>query len=122
VAVASAGKVFAFGPSLSTAENRSDYLAATPQTGDEAFLVTRRGALSWPTPFEFNFMTGHSPSWKRYLYYEVRWKKPTGATLDMLWRFEQSFYGKQLYPDSGWDNGFMTREGSTGLIQIEIHP
>jgi hypothetical protein len=120
VAVASGGKVFAFGPSLSAVENGGDHLAAAPQTGDEAFLVTRRSALSWPTPFDFNFMTGHSPSWKRHLYYELRWKKPTGATLDMIWRYEQSFYGQQLIPGNGWDSGFTVHEGSTGLIQIEI--
>jgi hypothetical protein len=122
VAVASEGKVFAFGRSLSTAENRGDYLAAAPQAGDEAFLITRHSVLSWPTPFDFNFMTGHSPSWKRYIYYELRWTKPTGATLDMLWRYEQLFYGQQLIPGDGWDNGFGTHPGSTGLIHVEIRP
>ncbi len=65
-ALASGGKVFAFGPFASTAENASYDLAAVPQPGDDAVFVTRRSALSWPTPFEFNFMTGQSPSWKRY--------------------------------------------------------
>jgi hypothetical protein len=120
VAVASGGKVFAFGPPLSTAENGRDYLAAVPQTGDEAFLVTRRSALSWPTPFDFNFMTGHSPSWKRHIYYELRWKKPAGELLDMLWRYEQGFYGQQLVPGDGWGSGFTVHEGSTGLVQVEI--
>src|SRR5438876_7300893 len=70
-ALASGGKVFALGPLSSTAENGGDYLAVVPQPGDEALLVTRRGALSWPTPFDFNFMTGHSPSWKRHMFYEL---------------------------------------------------
>src|SRR6201993_4801695 len=74
-AVASGGKVFALGPLKSTGENGGDYLAVVPPTGDEAFFVTRRSALSWPTPFDFNFMTGHSPSWKRDLYYHLLWKK-----------------------------------------------
>jgi hypothetical protein len=65
-------------------------------------------------------MTGHSPSWKRHLYYKLRWKKTTGSTLDMIWRYEQFFYGQQLIPGNGWGNGFMTREGSTGLIQVAI--
>src|SRR4029077_9193354 len=56
-AVASGGKVFALGPLKSTAENGGDYLAIVPPTGDEAFFVIRRSALSWPTPFDFNFMT-----------------------------------------------------------------
>ncbi len=73
--------------------------------------------LSWPTPFDFNFMTGHSPSWKRHLYYRVLWKKPSGAKLEMLWRYEQYFY-----PGNGWASGFMTRQGFTGLIQVDIRP
>jgi hypothetical protein len=45
----------------------------------------------------------------------VRWKKSSGATLEMLWRYEQYFY-----PGNGWASGFMTRQGSTGLIRVEI--
>jgi len=119
-ALASGGKVFALGPLKSTTENGGDYLAVVPQAADEAFLVTRRSALSWPTPFDFNFMSGHSPSWKRHMYYEFRWKKPSGATLDVIWRYEQPFYGQQLVPGDGWGSGFSVHEGSTGLIQIDI--
>ena len=121
-AVASGGKVFALAPLMSTKEHGGDHLAVVPQTGDDAFLVTRRSALSWPTPFDFNFMTGHSPSWKRHEYYELRWKKPSGATLDMLWRYEQPFYGQHLVAGDGWGSGFSVHEGSTGLIQIDIQP
>src|SRR6266436_1431716 len=119
-ALASGGKVFALGPLTHTGENGGDYLAVVPQAADEAFLVTRRSALSWPTPFDFNFMTGHSPSWKRHMYYELRWKKRSGATLDVLWRFEQPFYGRQLVPGDSWGSGFGVHEGSTGVIQIDI--
>jgi hypothetical protein len=119
-AVASGGQVFALGPLKSTAENSGDYLAVSPPTGDEAFFVTRRSALSWPTPFDFNFMTGHSPSWKRHMYYELRWKKSSGAKLDMLWRYEQPFYGKQLVPGDGWGSAFGVHEGSTGLVHVDI--
>jgi hypothetical protein len=114
-ALASGGKVFAFGPLGSTAENASYDLAAVPQPGDDAVFVTRRSALSWPTPFDFNFMTGQSPSWKRYLYYQLRWKKSSGPELEMLWRYEQYFY-----PGNGWASGFMIRKGSTGLVRLEI--
>jgi len=114
-ALASGGKVFGFGPFASTAENASYDLAAVPQPGDDAAFVTRRSALSWPTPFEFNFMTGQSPSWKRYMYYQLRWKKSSGPELEMLWRYEQYFY-----PGNGWASGFMIREGSTGLVRLEI--
>src|SRR5437773_6029168 len=116
-AVASGGKVFALGPLKSTSENGGDYLAVVPPSGDEALFETRRSALSWPTPFDLNFMTGHSPSWKRDLYYHLLWKKTSGAKLEMLWRYEQYFY-----PGNGWASGFMTHEGSTGLIRLDIQP
>jgi hypothetical protein len=105
------GKVFAFGPPRSEAEN----LAAVPPAADDAFIKIRRSALSWPTPFDLNFMTGHSPSWKRYIYYQVTWTKPSGAKLEMLWRYEQCFYSAE-----GWTSGFMSHEGSTGLIRVDI--
>ena len=111
LALADRGKVFAFGPVRTEAEN----LATVPPAGDDASIEIRRSILNWPTPFEVNFMTGHSPSWKRHLYYRVRWKKSSGANLEMLWRYEQFFY-----PGNGWASGFMTREGSTGLIRVEI--
>lgn len=111
--LANGGKVFAFGSARSEEEN----LATIPPTGDEASIQIRRSILSWPTPFEMNFMTGHSPSWKRHVYYRLLWKKPSGEKLEMLWRYEQYFY-----PDNGWASGFMTYESSTGLIQVDISP
>ena len=111
LALADRGKVFAFGPVRTEAEN----LATVPPASDDASIEIRRSILNWPTPFEVNFMTGHSPSWKRHLYYRARWKKSSGATLEMLWRYEQYFY-----PGNGWGSGFMTREGSTGLIRVDI--
>jgi hypothetical protein len=113
LALADSGKVFAFGPPRSEAEN----LATVAPPGDDAFIQIRRSVLSWPTPFDFNFMTGHSPSWKRHLYYRILWKKPSGAKLEMLWRYEQYFY-----PDNGWAGGFMTNGSSTGLVELDIHP
>src|SRR4029453_13924226 len=111
LALANGGKVFAFGPVRSGAEN----LAVVPPAGDDTSIEIRRSILSWPTPFDLNFMTGQSPSWKRHLYYRLLWKKPSGAKLEILWRYEQYFY-----PGNGWASGFMTREGSTGLIQVVI--
>jgi hypothetical protein len=112
LALADRGKVFAFGSVQAGTEN----LATVPPAGDDASVEIRRSVLSWPTPFDFNFMTGQSPSWKRHLYYRLLWKKPSGAKLEMLWRYEQYFY-----PGTDWANGFMTREGSTGLIQVSIN-
>ena len=116
-ALASAGKVFAFGPLASAGENTGDRLATAPPASDDASIVVRRSVLSWPTPFDFNFMTGQSPSWKRHIYYQLHWKKSSGPKLEMLWRYEQYFY-----PGNGWASGFMRHEGSTGLIRVEIQP
>jgi hypothetical protein len=113
LALANGGKVFGFGPVRSEDEN----LATTPPAGDDASIQIRRSILTWPTPFEINFMGGSSPSWKRHLYYRLLWKKPSGAKLEMLWRYEQYFY-----PGNGWASGFMTYKGSTGLIQLDITP
>ena len=111
--LANGGRVFAFGPARSEEEN----LTTVPPTGDDAFIQIRRSILSWPTLFEINVMGGPSASWKRHLYYRLFWKKPSNAKLEMLWRYEQYFY-----PGNGWANGFMTHEGSTGLIQLDISP
>src|SRR5436190_16756020 len=111
VALADRGKVFAFGPARPEADN----LATAPPQDDNASIEIRRSLLSWPTPLDINFMTGHSPSWKRHLYYRLLWTKPSGASVEMLWRYEQYFY-----PRDGWASGFMTHEGSTGLIQVHI--
>jgi hypothetical protein len=114
LALATSGKVFPFGPLTSTSENDVDHLATSLPSGDQAFLAIRRG-FSWPTPLDLNFMSGQSPSWKRNIYQEIQWKKSSGAKLQMLWRYEQFFY-----PAMGWTSGLMTREGSTGLIRVEV--
>jgi hypothetical protein len=115
LALASSGKVFAFGPLKSPSESTAESLATAPPAGDQALLATRHSILSWPTSFDLNFMTGQSPSWKRHIYYQLRWKKSSGPSLEMLWRYEQFFY-----PANGWASGLMTHEGSTGLISVKI--
>jgi hypothetical protein len=90
-------------------------LGIKPEPGDKAQFRIERTMLSWPTPLDINFMTGHSPSWKRHLYYRLVWEKPGGRRLEMLWRYEQYFY-------DDWASGFMTRAGTTGLIRVDIRP
>ena len=114
-ALASGGRVFAFGPLTLGKESGDDRLGTVPPKDDNTSFVTRRSVISWPTPFDLNFMTGQSPILKRHVYYQLRWKKPSGATLEMLWRYEQNFD-----PGSGWGSGFMVHEGSTGLIRLDI--
>jgi len=89
--------------------------AIKPGPGDKARFNVERTMLSWPTPLDLNFMTGQSPSWKRHLYYHLVWEKPNGGRLEMVWRYEQYFY-------EHWASGFMTRQGTTGLIRVDIRP
>src|SRR6266446_5176838 len=42
-----------------------DSLGVKPPPGNKARFQIDRGMLSWPTPLAINFMSGHSPSWKR---------------------------------------------------------
>ena len=104
-------KVFPFGAALS----QTDKLAANVPSGDTARISIKHSALAWPNFFEVNFMTGNSPKWKRYTYRKLTWDKPTGAKLEMLWRYEQYFYR-----NDGWVEALMTRPGATGLIRVEI--
>ena len=103
--------VFRFGPVLSQDEK----LAAKVPSDDNATISIEHSVLAWPNFFEVNFMTGNSPKWKRYIYQKLTWKKPDGAKLEMLWRYEQYFYR-----NDGWVEAFMTRPGATGLIRVEI--
>jgi hypothetical protein len=117
LALAAGGKVFAFGPVPKTADENVETITVTPENGDNASVSLRHSALSWPTPFEFNFMTGNAPTWKRHRYSRLTWQKASGAKLEMVWRYEQYFYS-----GNGWTDANMTREGSTGLIEIKIMP
>ena len=111
LALSFAGKVFAFGP----VKPGTVIFATETPAEDAATMLIQHSAISWPNFFETNFMSGNSPKWKRHIYQRLVWKKPTGAKLEMLWRYEQ-FY----YPGNGWTDALMTRPGSTGLIRIEI--
>ena len=86
-----------------------------PAAADRTVFRIGRSMMSWPTPLAFNFMTGHSPSWKRHNYYELVWQKQNGSRLKMVWRYEQYFY-------DSWASGFMVRDGITGLIRAQIRP
>lgn len=112
-----AGKSFLLGELVAVAppQDSGAGFVIQPEKEDEISLIVRRSFLSWPTPFDFNFMTGHAPSWKRHYYHQLVWKKRSGPKLEMLWRYEQYFY-----PADGWTEGNMTHEGTTGLIKVGI--
>jgi hypothetical protein len=111
VALSFAGKVFPLG----SPSSETDKLTANVPSDDVATIASQHSAISWPNFFDFNFMTGKSPTWKRHIYQRMSWRKANGAKLEMLWRYEQYFY-----PGDGWTDAHMTREGSTGLIRIDI--
>ena len=112
VALSFGGKVFPFGPSPQAGDEK---VTAAPQPGDTAFIETSHSTTDWIELFKTNFLTGQSSSWRRHLYYRVAWQKPSGAKLDLIWRYEQHFHS-----ETGWGNSLMTREGSTGLISINL--
>ena len=115
--LASGGKVFPLGKLPADNDDTSGTLAVQPEEGDQARLIIAHSKLSWPTPFDLNFMTGASPSWRRHSYQRLTWTKPNGSKLEMVWRYEQNFD-----KGNGWTSPTMMREGETGLVKIEITP
>lgn len=78
--------------------------------GDTTSVVVEHSLFSWPTAREVNWMTGHSPSWQRYLYYRLSWQKPSGERLSIVWQNRQDYY-----PVDGWGG-----RGASESIRIEI--
>lgn len=109
---------FALGPRTNPADpSGRPEIDFIPEPEDEVSFITSQSAIGWPTPFEFKIMGGRSPWWKRYVYYRLIWKKASGATLDMRWRYEQHYYR-----DRGWTKPAMLWMSQTGLVAISIHP
>lgn len=115
IALSWGGKVFPFGPMKPDSQSTDEKLATVPQPGDIALIEISHSAIDWIEPLRINFMSGQSPSWLRHVYYRVAWERPSGAKLDLVWRYEQHFYS-----GSGWGNSFMTRAGSTGLLSLRL--
>jgi hypothetical protein len=86
-----------------------------PEPGDEVSFTVSKSLLPWPTPFEFKMLGGSSPWWKQYVYYRLTWKKPSGAQLEMLWRYEREWYS-----GTGWTEPQMMWNSQTGLQSVTI--
>jgi hypothetical protein len=116
VVLTSGGRSFVLGPRSSPlgASGRPDF-DFVPEHGDEVSLTATRSLLGWPTPFEYTIMI-HTPSWKRYVYYRLVWKKRSGAVLTMFWRYEQDYFS-----DRGWIQPTMIWDFHTGLLRTDIH-
>jgi hypothetical protein len=112
--MASAGRRFIFGYRAGSVRDQSGaYPAFAAESGDTTSLTLKRSSLSWPILFEFSL--GPSPSWRRLAYYHLSWKKPSGAQLTMVWRFEEGYFPDGWRPSDAGD-------GKTGLMSIEIQP
>ena len=98
---------------ISDGDGQVPAYAALP--GDVATLRLEHSALAWPV-FEPNFVTGASPTWRRDLYFHLTWTQPSGARLDMVWRYEQGFYKFDGWLAPG------DRDHVTGLIKVDIRP
>jgi hypothetical protein len=116
LALVTGGKSFRFGPLLATTRDDVGRIIFTfePEPQDKASLTLEKSLITWPTPFETNFMTGGPvASWRRYLTYRLVWRKPSGPELEMVWRYRQDFV------ESRWVDVF-TGVGSAGLIEVKI--
>jgi len=90
--------------------------AFAPDPGDRITLTRTRGRIAWPNWFETNYMTGNTPSWKRFVTDRLVWTKPSGATLTLLWRYEEYYYDS----DGRWVGADMVGPDSSGLVQAEV--
>lgn len=117
VVLKSGGRSFVLGPRTNPvdASGRPD-IDLIPEKGDEVTLTARRSLVGWPTPFDYTIMVS-SPSWRRYVYYRLVWKKRSGATLEMTWRYEQDYFRGR-----GWIRPTMMWDFGTGLLQLAIRP
>jgi hypothetical protein len=103
------GRTFTLGPVKTRWSDEPDpqYLFI-PDPGDAVSLTKDVSRLSWHTPFVVNFMGGYMPRSHRYAYYRLRWKKSSGATLEITWRDQQGF-------DKGWQDEYNYR-----LMSVKI--
>jgi hypothetical protein len=117
VVLSSGGRQFPLGPGRpSLPVGRAPRFEFTQDPGDEVILTIERSRVAWPTAFEMNFMTGYAPSRKRSVYVRLRWTKPSGARLELLWKTEQAYYRRD-----GW---LPPREEAItdGLIHVDMRP
>jgi hypothetical protein len=107
---------FTLGPRLNAIDDsgRPD-IDIVPEGGDEVAFTVSHSPVSSPTWFEFKILGGRSPWWQRYVYYRLRWKKSSGAVLDMRWRYQQGNYS-----ETGWTEPLMMWNSQTGLVGFEV--
>jgi hypothetical protein len=86
-----------------------------PGSGDQLRLAAHESLLGWPNPFEISWLGGSVARWKKYVYYQLVWNKPSGARLEMRWRYERNYYQR-----TGWTEPLMMWNSQTGLVSVDI--
>jgi hypothetical protein len=98
-----AGRIFTFGPIQTYCDTPPDsYFQFSPDRGDDISFTKSRSWLPWPTPFHFSIMGAATTSWRRQSYYDLLWKKSSGAQIKMIWRDEQGYYS-----GTGWADEYL---------------
>lgn len=112
VTLAKDGRSFTLGPVTACCGSPNSEYDFTPDPGDQITFFKSRSWLAWPTPFEFSIMGGRMPSWRRYCYRRLLWKKSSGATLEIVWRDDQSYYS-----GTGWTDGYLQLAPEITFVQ-----
>ena len=115
LALANAGKVFAFGL-LGSTDN--DNLAAKMPSGDTAFVKFEYGLLPWSDLTKS--IADHRLILRRHRYWKLIWTKPNGATLNILWQ-SKTPCDETLWQDMVLDDSsLLPANETTRLIRVEI--
>ncbi len=100
--ITSAGGTFTFGPVTRCSTDAVDpFYEFLPGVGDQVSFVKSHSVLSWPTPY-FSVMNVARATWGRHSYFTLLWRKPTGASIKLIWPDEQGYYATV-----GWTDGNM---------------
>ncbi len=111
------GKSIVLGARSGTLSDQSETIAAfAADAGDRITFVHTQGRLIWPNWFETNYMTGQVPTWKRFHHYRLAWRKASGETLTLFWRYEDYYYPS----DHRFVGADMTGPDNCGLVHVEI--
>lgn len=111
------GKSIVLGARSGTLPDQSETIAAfAADAGDHITFAHTRGRLIWPNWFEMNYMTGQVPTWKRFHHYRLAWRKASGETLTLFWRYEDYYYPS----DRRFVGADMVGPDHCGLTRVEI--
>ncbi len=88
------------------------YFLFVPEADDVVSFTRDVSRIEWHTPFAFYWLGGTVPKRHRYGYERLRWKKNSGAVLEIIWRS-----GEDFYPRSGW-----AEDSNYRLTKLKISP